>query len=88
MDRLLTRRAATTSACAGALAVASAHRLKAQETASPAASPATTLLPDTPAGIQLAWVLAVINGDEPVPAVSGIEEHFAPVPLPSCLPIS
>jgi hypothetical protein len=87
MDRRLTRRAATASACAGALAIASAHHGIAQDVASPAASPSPEgLIPDTPAGNQLAWVLAVINGDEPVPDEPSIEARFAPATL-ALLPV-
>ncbi|MCC6704793.1 MAG: serine hydrolase, partial [Thermomicrobiales bacterium] len=46
------------------------------EIASPAAD--AMLIPDTPAGQALAWVLSVVNGETPVPDNAGIEERFAP----------
>src|SRR5215203_3115668 len=40
-------------------------------------SPGTTILPDTPAGRQLQWVLDVLNGVEPIPTEQVIGEHFS-----------
>lgn len=49
------------------------------EEGSPEASPSATIgLPDSLVGRQFAWLLAVVNGDQPMPDEPGIEEHFAP----------
>ena len=36
------------------------------------------LLPDTPAGQAMAWVLSIVNGETPVPDTAEIETRFAP----------
>jgi hypothetical protein len=83
MDLRLTRRAVAASACAGALTATIGATVKGQESASPVASPApvTASFPDTPAGAQLAWVLAVLNGDEPIPDETTVRNHFDEVIL-------
>jgi beta-lactamase class A len=43
-----------------------------------AARQAGAILPDTPAGAQLAWVLAWVNGDIPMPTTAELPAHFSP----------
>jgi beta-lactamase family protein/uncharacterized protein len=73
MNRRLNRRAlnAATLAAIGALSL---DRVLAQ---TPSATPASTTLPDTPAGKQLQWVLDVINGVVPMPDEAIIGERFS-----------
>jgi hypothetical protein len=78
MKPRISRRAVTFTAGAGALLLAMSQRANAQDSASPVASPAVPgLIPDTPAGNQLAWVLAVVNGEAPIPDEAGIKQRFS-----------
>src|SRR6187455_959920 len=72
MNRRLSRRVLTAAmiATAGELCID-----KGLVRSSPA-TPASTTLPETPAGRQLQWVIDVMNGVEPIPSEQVIGEHF------------
>ena len=76
MRRTTTRRTLIAAASAAALFDA-ATDARANESTPVAGSP-DSILPDTPAGQQLAWVVSIINGDRELPDATGIEANFAP----------
>ena len=76
MRRTTTRRTLIAAASAAALFDA-ATDARANESTPVAGSP-DSILPDTPAGQQLAWVVSIINGEREIPDSTGIEANFAP----------
>ena len=76
MRRTTTRRTLIAAASAAALLDAATDTL-ANESTPDAGSP-DSILPDTPAGQQLAWVVSIINGERELPDSTGIEANFAP----------
>ena len=76
MRRTTTRRTLIAAASAAALLDAATDTL-ANESTPDAGSP-DSILPDTPAGQQLAWVVSIINGEREIPDSTGIEANFAP----------
>ena len=76
MRRTTTRRSLIAAASAVALLDAATDAL-ANESTPDAGSP-DSILPDTPAGQQLAWVVSIINGEREIPDSTGIEANFAP----------
>ena len=76
MRRTTTRRTLIAAASAAALFDA-ATDARANESTPIAVAP-DSILPDTPAGQRLAWVVSIINGDRELPDATGIEANFAP----------
>lgn len=78
MPKHFDRRTLIVAAAAAAPVVSTPLSALADE-ASPIASPgAMTKFPDSSAGQQLAWLFAVINGEEPMPEPEAMAERFAP----------
>ena len=76
MRRTTTRRSLIAAASAVALLDDATDTLAIEST--PVAGAPDSILPDTPAGQQLAWVVSIINGDRELPDATGIEANFAP----------
>ncbi len=76
MRRTTTRRTLIAATSAAALLDVATDTL-ANESTPDAGSP-DSILPDTPAGQQLAWVVSIINGEREIPDSTGIEANFAP----------
>ena len=76
MRRTTTRRTLIAAASAAALFDAATDALANEST--PVAGSPDSILPDTPAGQRLAWVVSIINGDRELPDATGIEANFAP----------
>ena len=74
MDSRLSRRAIASVAIGAACAMKTAGTF-AQDVGTP--SPPNATLPGTPAGIQLQWIIDVINSVEPLPTTAQIADHFA-----------
>ncbi|MEZ4498039.1 MAG: serine hydrolase [Thermomicrobiales bacterium] len=76
MRRTTTRRSLIAAASAVALMDAATDALANEST--PTAGAPDSILPDTPAGQQMAWVVSIINGEREIADSTGIEANFAP----------
>ena len=75
MRRTTTRRSLIAAASAVALLDAATDALANEST--PTAGAPDSILPDTPAGQQMAWVVSIINGEREIPDTTGIQANFA-----------
>ena len=75
MRRTTTRRSLIAAASAVALMDAATDALANEST--PTAGAPDSILPDTPAGQQMAWVVSIINGEREIPDTTGIQANFA-----------
>ena len=76
MRRTTTRRSLIAAASAVALLDDATDTLAIEST--PVAGAPDSILPDTPAGQKLSWVVSIINGERAIPDANGIEANFAP----------